>query len=297
MTDPYGVHPGETAAPAADPLVDTDGTWAMPPDTDGPCRTWPLAPGLGCLTGPAAGWDAAQRFAVEDATDTLWRLTAGRYGMCRVTVRPGHQAPGPGCCSATLVWPASPVVSPTGSGCHCSPQRVVQLPGPVVPGREVQVWLDGAQLTTGYRLLPDGRLLRGDGQPGWPGCQQLDRPLQPDLGGAQTPVGTFGILYWRGLPVPAGGQRAVALLACELYRAATGDDQCRIPARVELVEREGVTYRQIDRQAFLDKGRVGITEIDQWLAAVNPRGRRSPPGVFSPDDPPLLLEHRTGEIL
>jgi hypothetical protein len=283
MSSPtYQVHPAAASAAAELAAAGGDGTWALT-DPDGPCRTWPLAPGCGCLPPNPAVWTELHRLAVEDATTILWSLTAGVFGLCRVTVRPGRHTP---CGGADVGW----------CGCPYTPE--IKLPGPVfrdppgvsAPKYPIEVWIDGAALpATEYRLVEPDRLLRV-GCAGWPGCQHLDRPLEPVDGQPDSALGTFGIRYWRGRPVPPGGRRAVALLACELWRACTGDAACRIPARVELVEREGVTYRIIDKQEFLSKGRIGITEIDTWLASVNPRARRGPPAVFSVDDPPLVGE-------
>lgn len=284
MTGPLDVHPAQAATVMA-------GTWPLT-DPEGPCRTWPLEPGVGCLPGDPAQWSTLQRFAVTDATEILWHLTAGHFGLCRVTVRPTGR---PVRCHRVLQGvPVAAVGAEPGlceGSCGCTRLQEVVLPGPVYrdpPGADLvhtlEVWVDGVQLPGGYALVGDGRLLRADGV-GWPRCQHLERPLVPAAGDPATvSLGTFGVTYWRGRPVPAGGRRAVATLACELVRASTGDGACRLPARVEVMEREGVTYRMIDKQEFLRQGRVGIIEIDVWIASVNPRGRRSHPAVFSPDD-------------
>ena len=328
MSDPYSRHPAHTpaaaaagvsASPTAVPptgaalvVIDPDGTWALDVP-GGPCRTWPVAPACSCLPNNPAEWTADHQIAVETATEILWELTAGRYGLCRETVRP-CQEPAPQQCPPRGwrgVGGMYPVLdggrwtnvscgcSP--SGCSCSSAAELELPGPVhtdppgtlLPQYPIQVWMNGAQLTTGWRLYDGNRLIRTDGAP-WPMCQQMWRPLVAPAGEPAAAAGTFGIVYWRGTPVPAGGRRAVAQLACEFWKACHDKDGCRIPSRVELVEREGVTYRMIDKQEFLKQGRVGITEIDLWLAAVNPRSRHSPSTVYSVDGPVWRVERTTG---
>lgn len=156
----------------------------------------------------------------------------------------------------------------------------------------LEVWIDGKLLSEDALQLYGNRLMRIDGGR-FPDCQRLDLPMR-QLGTDNTAEGTFGIVYWRGQPVPTGGKRAVALLACELWKACKGGD-CKIPARVTTIEREGVSYKLIDPQDFLTRGRTGITEIDLWLSTINPRGLRSPAAVYSVDLPEVRSEWTTGQ--
>ncbi|MFC7720978.1 hypothetical protein [Nonomuraea recticatena] len=43
----------------------------------------------------------------------------------------------------------------------------------------------------------------------------------------------------------------------------------------------------VDPMTFLEEGRTGITEVGQWLAAVNPYRLRQRSRVLSPDRPRL----------
>jgi hypothetical protein len=274
----YGLHPATQAtgsdiadAAMSEPMVDTDGTWplALP---GGPCRTWPVNTDCADLPDDPADWDAEQRAAVVTATDLLWRLTAGAYGLCRVTARPCTSGAGSGRrCGC-------------GGGCPmCFTAATLALPGPVhhTPDDSrfgLEVWQNGQQVTA-WRLLDGGLLARTDGQL-WPRWQNLLRPLH---GTAEETADTFGIVYWRGLPVGEAGARAVGLLTGEIVKACAGDDSCKLPARVEIVQRQGVTMRVVDTREFLAKGMVGVTEIDLWIASVNPHHRRAQPQVYTPD--------------
>lgn len=277
-----------------DDLLGPDGTWPMPP-ASGPCRTWPTEDDCGCLPPDASTWDATMIHSVEVATEILWRLTAGRFGLCREVVRPC--APGCGTRSGGRMMPQVIDGQWVNTVCGCqaasdtcscgTPPSSVHLPGPVYwedhrlgpdnPDRyRMHVYIDGQPLPRGsYWMYEPNQLIRTDGGT-WPTCQDLT--AQADEPGA------FSIVYWRGTPVPPGGRRAVALLACEIWKAcARGPDSCALPRRVQTVQREGITYTMLDPMDFLSEGRVGLTEVDLWLAAVNPGKVHSPSAVLSPD--------------
>lgn len=274
------------------PAVAPDGTWAMPAGA-GPCRTWPLQPGCGCLPVNPTEWDATQRGAVEAATEILWRLTAGQYGLCRETVRP---------CTPTRR--GLDTTCRCGRGlCGCGPTELA-LPGPVHwttsdhPGitYPLEVWIDGQPLDPdAYQLYDAHRLVRIDGGT-WPHRQRLDRPYQPASGDLAAVEGTFAVTYWRGTPAPAAARRSVALFACELWKACTGSRDCRIPTRVQTIDREGISYTVVDPQEFIAAGRTGLTEVDLWLSAANPHRLRSPSAVITPDLTSFYSEHTTGDL-
>lgn len=292
-----------------------DGTWDMQ-DGDGPCRTWPLAPDCSscfedCGHTPER-MPPQLRAAVESATEVLWRLTAGRYGLCREIVRPCRQDCAPDLASRYRVGPGMyPDVNANGqwinlSGCTCLPSSCdscgcgqgvaeIELPGPVyAPHRPaphgscswaseypVQVWIDGVPLSPDrYRVLEPSKLIRVDGG-SWPGFQ--------DMASAYDEPGAFAVEYWRGRPVPIGGRRAVTILACEMYKRCVGDGSCALPQRVQTVQREGISFTMIDQMEFLTNGRTGLSEVDMWLSAVNPGAMRSPSTVLSPDQ--FLARH------
>jgi hypothetical protein len=119
-----------------------------------------------------------------------------------------------------------------------------------------------------YRLTDSGWLDRVDGR-GWSLCG---------------PTGPTTVVFDKGNPPPPGGVRSAVLFAIELEKAWTGADDCALPTRMTQVTRQGVSVT-VDPAMFLDKLRTGIPIVDQWLAAVNPKGRARGGSVWSPDTP------------
>lgn len=265
------------------------GTWPLAAGS-GPSWSWPWdhdstqLPDPYTVTGPG-DLDPLQRSTVEVASDLLWRLSACQFGLCQELVRPCRRPCTPG-------WPDQwssgiggqwlPVAcrcSPLSTTCACGGVRAIALPGPLywespVPGQPplVRVVLDGVPLRDGYTVTPEGVLIRGGGQL-WPACQDLGLPLEEH--------GTWGVRYWRGVPVPPGGRAAMSQLADELLTARRGGDSA-LPARIQSIMREGVEYTLLDHD-FLRDGRTGLTAVDLWLSAVNPRRLARPPEVVSVD--------------
>lgn len=294
------------------PGLAADGTWEMDND-DGPCRTWPLLDdGCGCLPTDPAEMTLQQRYAVEIATETLWRLTAGRYGVCRELVRPCQRSCRPP--EGRFARGMYPVLRDgqwlnVGCGCSPYPKREecacgvgpdrLNLPGPVVWDRPVagadpnpdrynlMVWADGVLLEEGvdYTLYPKGILYRAHGHT-WPTCQDLMADYDAE--------GAFSVLYWRGTRVPIAGRRAFTILACQIYKRCNGDSDCTLPQRVTEVRRDGLTFTMIDPLDFLNQGRTGVVEVDSWLALVNPTGALQPSLVWSPDMAKVRPQH-TGQ--
>jgi hypothetical protein len=195
------------------------------------------------------------------ATEILWALSGRRWsgttedGGCTASAELRDEG---GSCAwwAAAGWPAlwvGPRHSDTGNA-------VVQLPhdeataveSVVVAGQPMSAWRqEGAWLyrTDGY---------------GWRGR-------------------TTVITYRWGLAPPAMGVRECVVLALEFAKAVTGDAGCRLPKRVTSVSRQGVSMTMIDPQKFLDDGRTGLTDVDLWLASVNPKARPERGSVWSPD--------------
>jgi len=268
---------------------------------DGPCGIWPLDPACLCPDWPddPAAWTERHHQAAKLATDILWRLTAGRFGLCEEKLRPCRIGCTPdGYGSGYLwngggTWPGSWVLAPyiddrgrwfnigcgCGTECSCAPLCVIELPGPVHGVLEVRI--DGQVVPShgpgGYvldRRAGKARLVRR-GDACWPTCQDMTRPdSQP---------GTFSVTYLRGKPVPAGGVRAVSVLACELLKQCSGSQGCRLPIGVKQVQREGVTYEILPPGDWLATFKDHMPEVYQWLILVNPHGLKQPTGVFSLD--------------
>lgn len=99
------------------------------------------------------------------------------------------------------------------------------------------------------------------------------------------PVHELSVTYTYGTPPPASGKRAAIRLANELILSDKGSANCALPERISSVSRQGVSYTIMDPQTFISNGKVGIYEIDLFLAAVNPNKAKKRPKVFSVDKP------------
>lgn len=93
------------------------------------------------------------------------------------------------------------------------------------------------------------------------------------------------ITYDYGTEPPVTGKIAARKLADEFVLAFNGDDRCSLPSNVTSVARQGLSFSIFDSQDFLDKGLVGIYEVDLFLRSVNPSRAAKRPRVFSPDLP------------
>lgn len=232
------------------------------------------------------------------ATELLWRWTGKRFGLCETTVRPCRAE----CADrAATFWGQRGASMPSGGtgwvpvlfagqwwnigcgvcgvSCSCEPDttRTIALPGAV--DSIVSIYIDGALLPESAYTLRDGILYRIDGGV-WPACNSdLDDPRKPDSS-------AWEVTYRRGYPVPPGGDMATYRLACELAKAACGDNSCELPSRVKSITRQGVSMDLMETTfAEMQDGRTGIWLIDSWVAAVTvPVSAR--PRVVSPDISP-----------
>lgn len=96
------------------------------------------------------------------------------------------------------------------------------------------------------------------------------------------PLNELSVTYSYGTPPPAAGKRAAIRLANELILSDKGSGACALPERISSVNRQGVSYTIMDPQEFIANGKVGIYEIDLFLAAVNPTKAKKRPKVFLP---------------
>lgn len=250
----------------------------------GPCSDWPTR----WVCDVSTQSPTATGMAVEAATRILWSLSGRRFGTCQVTLRPcrsdcmDNWSSYPG-----WDWPTGYTMPPwdwytipyaCGScmrGCSCNYLSEVVLPSPV--SSIVTVKMDGTPMATGgaYRLDDNRFLVRTDGQ-SWPRCNNL---LLDD-----SQVGTWSVTALYGEDVPASGQFAMGELACEILKAAAGED-CRLPPGVTQLVREGVTISYPDVGQLLKEGRTGLYLVDLFLASENPKGLRQRGRVYSVDSP------------
>jgi hypothetical protein len=281
---------------------------------DAPC-VWPLDPACcpGWPTDPDE-WTEHHRTAVQIATEIMWRLTAGQYGLCPVKIRPCRT----GCAGGQnwlwgmrggfpygMGWSTDWVLNPytddqgrwfnfgcgCGTQCSCKPLCILEIPGRVHAILEVRI--DGQVLPeTGNWKLDrrpgKARLIRIGGDPNiegdcWPRCQHLDQP--------DTEPGTFSITYLQGRPVPAAGVRAISALACEVYKQCQGGT-CRLPDGIRTIQREGLTIDVLPPGDWLETLRVTMPAVYGWVSLVNPNQLRQAPAVFSLDMPEAPMHER-----
>lgn len=191
-----------------------------------------------------------------------------------------------------------------GTGCACGPAPEIQLPGPIWQdlsrdyphGRQytVDVFVDGRRVNDSwFRVLDGGYLVPVSWS--FPWSQDLSRPAIPEPGyGPEDLGGTWGIRYWRGLPVPSGGILAVTNLACEIWKACAGWGTCRLPrGLVDSVEREGISYKLVDPENDM---LANLPMEAGWVSSVNPYGIREQAYVVSPDLPRYHGESRRSRV-
>jgi hypothetical protein len=221
--------------------------------------------------------------AAEQASELLFQLSGRQFpGECEKTVRPscdpcwcGYQILSRGHVVGPWDW-GYPLAGLCG-GClvACSPS-LVKLSG--YPVREItEVLINGVALVAGtdYRLYNSRYLMRlDDGH--WPWAQDLTLPNSED--------NTFSVTYSYGADPPSLGVSAAAQLACEIYRACSGES-CALPAGVTRIQRQGIT---IDKLAFTNWGflggvwRTGLSLVDAFLSAYNPSNLQRRPVFFAP---------------
>lgn len=268
--------------PVINPVTDPP-----PPSGDAPpCEDWPITWTCDVSTlNPAV-----TGLAVEFARDTLWALTGMRFGRCTVTLRPCRRD-----CSGALPDDLGPPWAGGGrypqpaliggqwfnltcggcrGECACAEVSEVLLPAPV--NRVVEVLIDGSPVVTGgYRLDNNRLLVRTDGGV-WPRCNDLSRD--------DTEEGTWSITAVYGEEIPDGAGLAMGELACEVAKAADGGD-CRLPAGVQQLVRQGVTISYPDVGELFRQGRTGLYLVDAFIATWNPYGLRQRSRVYRVDRP------------
>lgn len=265
----------------------------------GLCEPWPVTWPLdaeGVVDLPT-GAEAVTGTAVEMASEVLWALTARRFGLCELTLRPCRRE----CYSSIwwqdINWPpfSSYSVTPRaaqywlgiscgscGSDCSCTTVSEVVLPGPVHAVTEVKI--DGVVLTkdVDYRLDNNRLLVRLGAE--WPRCN--------DLNLADTEPNTWSVTIQHGEPIPTLGQVAVGELAIQFVKLLLNTGDCMLPKPVQSISRQGVNITFLDPNEVFASGRIGLYVTDLFIQTYNPSGRRNRAKVYNIDD--LTTRRRLG---
>lgn len=219
--------------------------------------------------------------ALATASAVLWLLTGRRWAGVRqstVAVMPRRcrcNPWGPGEAGSIVTWATVKIVRHD-AWCSVVDQRLVMPQYPVQSVSSVVAPDFG--YTASDVTVVDGRAL-----------------ALLDEDGRETfwPQRRYVVTYNFGSPPPPEGRRFAALYAAQLALAATpGAKDCKLPTRVQTVTRQNVTMAMLDPFEFLDKGRVGLVDVDTWIAAVNPNALKGRPMVWSPDVTRQRVEYR-----
>lgn len=253
--------------------------------TSGPCADWPVTWTCDVDTlNPAVTGQA-----VSMATEFLWAATGMRFGVCEITLRPCRRE----CQTSGFYddfgppWAGSYpqpaligglwfnlICGSCAGDCSCGRVEEVVLPAPV--NTIVEVLIDGTPLVSGaYRVDNNRLLVRTDGGE-WPRCNDLS--LDDDQ------PGTWSVRATYGEALPDGAALAVGQLACEIARSAAGGD-CKLPAGVQQLIRQGVTISYPDVGELFRQGRTGLYLVDMFIATWNPYNLKQRSRVYNVDRP------------
>lgn len=213
---------------------------------------------------PAGLSDAEWERLIAQASEVLYQLSGGRYaGERRRTVEvwspPAGAAP-------TLLDHEHLLIGTCWGAPHtgCRNPSSLRLPGfPVTEVHEVTV-AGAVRDPATYRLWVR-RYLETVGSWSWPLCS--------------------GVLvdYTAGRTAPAAAREAAVDYALALGEARIDPDRSRLPGAQASITRQGITITYKTALDFTKAGKVGVAAVDNWLAAVNPTGRRHRPSAWSPD--------------
>jgi len=253
--------------------------------TPGPCDDWDPIWGT-CTVGLSPAAQSLTGTALTAASEILWMLTAQRFGLCRVQLRPCRSTCVDDQARAAGWWEFGSYPYPTwiagtwfnlGCGgcagsCSCTVLQETLLPGPIAAMVEVKV--DGEVLApTAYEVHDYRKLVRIDGG-AWPTCNNFTLPT--------TEVGTWSVTADYGEPVPMTGRIAVGELACEIARSLAGD-ACALPAGVQQITRQGVSLTFNEYSEILGAGLVGLPHSDRFIKLFNPSKLQARSAVYDLD--------------
>lgn len=208
--------------------------------------------------------------SIKSASELLYGLSGRKFpGVFEAVVRP-----------QPLVAPAStgrwaPLPMSSWGFCLGPPHLRCEAPMAIGLGRSPLVSIESVTIDEevidpiNYRIDDQKWLVRTDCCP-WPMCGCT--------------CDNFVVQFTFGEAPPQIGADAALILAAEMYRAMTpGVSDCRLPARLTSITRQGVSMALIDPMDFMDKGLTGIYQIDMFIMSYNPAKQIKKPMVWSPD--------------
>ncbi len=257
----------------------------------GPCEPWtPVWPtGGDCNVLLLTGAAAVTGTAVQAASEILYQLTAQRFGLCRVKLRPCRQS-----CSSTFPWGewwqygtypqpywwAGTWYNLTcgacpGDTCSCVAIEETVLPGPVYD--IVEVKLNGVILerNVDYRVDDYRKLVRLGGEL-WPFCQNMNL--------ADTEDTTWSVTVDYGEIVPAIGSLAVGELAAEIVKYLLCLE-CQLPQGVVDISRQGVSMSIASIADLFKTGFIQLRMCDLFIKTSNPNHMQARAGIYDIDGP------------
>lgn len=277
---------------------------SVPGPVLGPCESWITGDDVAACCSLASNPANYDDVALE-ASMLLFEISGRLWpGPCERTVRPCRTRNA--CWAPTLYqhwadwsWSGYAWINESIGGdlCGCAPLAKVKLGG--YPVREIsEVLIDGDVVDPATYRLDGWRWLVRLDDPGppvtdrmWPACQNL--ALDDDQ------PGTWSVSYTWGVDPPPLGRSAAAELACELYRACSGEE-CGLPANATRIVRQGIEIQRTALLSYLAEGQAtGLPLVDSFIAAYGmgflPRttgraGARTVrsarrPAVWTPDTP------------
>lgn len=227
------------------------------------------------------------------ATDLLFNLSGRQFpGTCADVVRPCSRWESDGLVSSAGLaglgygfggypggwrngWGACRCNRSERCGCGSVPEITLGAFPVVAVDR---VLIDGSELDPSFYRVDDFRFLvrlpDADGvNRGWPCCQRVDL--------ASTEPQTWEVQFRYGAMPDNAGVMACAAWACELAKAAAGDD-CSLPERARTVASQNVTIDVSRPSDFMVNGDTGVRLVNIWLSSVNPSKLRARARVVDP---------------
>ena len=286
ITVSFGVETASGVGAALDPSIETEGDVHL--YTFGPCE--PYDPVWNCNISLITGAAEVTGAAVQAASEVLYQLSAQRFGLCTVKLRPCRKScmggfpwwswweygsyPQPYWWNGT--WYNLACGSCPGDSCSCVGLSETELPGPVASITEVK--LNGVVLTAGvdYRVDDYRKLVRLGGDP-WPFCQDL---LLED-----TEDNTWSVTAVYGEVMPIIGRMAVGELALEFVKYLTCADDCLLPFGVVDVSRQGISMTIQNTAELIQQGIINLPMCAMFIQAANPEHLTARAAVYDLDAP------------